>query len=145
MKEVNIYIQMDSTCPRRLKRRYGYLMEYEKCKGTFHKKGETGEIKGTLHQTTLTAINKALERMSMFCIVHIYAEDIFVCGMFSSEMDKWAANGWKTDKDSEVANSGEWRQLWKLTRGHLVQMIQGKHKYTEWLKAKMKEEKLCKF
>ena len=102
---------------------------------------ETGEIEGTLHQTTLTAINKAMKRLNQSCTVHIYTEDRFICNMFALNIDKWAANDWQTSKNSEVENREEWEEFWKLTRGQLVRMIPGEHQYSDWLIAKMKAEK----
>lgn len=141
MWEVSIYIQTDSTCPKELERCYGYLIECVTQEGKLHRKEETGEIEGTFHQTTLTAINKAMKRLNQSCTVHIYTEDGFICNMFASNIDKWAVNDWKTSKNSEVENREEWEEFWKLTRGQLVRMIPGEHQYSDWLIAKMKAEK----
>lgn len=141
MWDVSIYIQTDSMCPKELKRCYGYLIECTTKKGKLHRREETGEMKGTLHKTTLTAINEAMKRLNQSCTVHIYMKDGFICNMFVSNIDKWAANDWQTSKNNEVENREEWEELWKLTRGQLVRMIPGKHKYSNWLITKMKAEK----
>lgn len=141
MWEVNIFIQTDSISPRTLNRSYGYLIECRTQSGKLHKKEEIGKIEGTLHQAALTAVNQAMKRLNQSCIVHIYTEDRLLCNMFSSSMDKWAANDWRTSKNSEVKNREEWETLFKLTRGQLVRMIPGKHKYSDWLVTKMKTEK----
>lgn len=141
MWEVNIYVQTDSTSPRTLERSYVYIIECERKSGKLHKVEGGGKITGTLHQATLTVINKALKRLNQSCTVHIYTEDRFICNMFVSNIDKWAANDWKTSKNSEVENREEWEMFWKLTRGQLVRMIPGKHKYSDWLDTKMEMEK----
>lgn len=137
MYEVDIYIQTDSISPRTLNRCYAYIIECQKKSGKLHRVEGTGEIEATLHQATLTAINEAMERLNRSCTVHIYTEDRFVCNMFASNIDKWAGNGWKTSKGSEIENQDEWKKLWKLTRGQLVRMIPGPHKCTDELKIKM--------
>lgn len=140
MWKVSIYIQTDSTSPRTLDRSYAYIIECEKKSGKLHRAEGTGEITGTLHQATLTAIGEAMERLNQSCTVHIYTEDRFVSNMFSSNIDKWAGNGWRTSKGSEVENRVEWETFWKLTRGQLVRMVPGKHKYSEWMKGKMETD-----
>lgn len=140
MWKVDIYIQTDNMAPKTFRRRYGYHMECTTQTGKTHTREETGEIEGTLHQATLSAVNRAMERLNQSCIVHVYLEDRFVCNMFSSELDRWAANGWKTRKNGEIENREQWETLWKLTKGQLVRMVPGKHRYTDWLLIKMEEE-----
>ena len=137
MWEVEIYIQTDSIAPKTLKRKFGYRLECTTQSGKTHSRQETGEIEGTLHQATLTAINTALGRLNQSCTVHIYTEDRFICNMFASRLDGWARNGWKTSRGDEVENREEWETLWRLTKGQLARMVPGRHKYSDLLALEM--------
>ena len=138
MWEVDIYTQTDNASPRTFSRKYSYLIECTTQTGKTHRKKGMGEIEGTFHQASLTAVNAALGRLNQSCTVHIHTEDRFICNMFASQLDRWAGNGWKTSRGDGVENRKEWETLWRLTKGQLARMV---HKYSDLLALEMQEEK----
>lgn len=137
MWNVNIYVQQDNADRKAAGRHYIYLMECIPKSGKIHRRGGFGEHAGTYHQTSLAAVSKALERLNQSCEIQIYLDDGFICSMFHSRLDEWAGNGWRTGKGERIANPEEWKTLWRLTKGQLVRMVPGKHKYSEILLQKM--------
>ena len=140
MWRVNIYIQIENAQQRQAKRKFAYVIECVGKSGTTRQDRETGQIEGTYHSTTLFAMNRALKRLNQSCEVHIYTEDRFICNAFEHFISAWAAKEWKNSRGTDVENRAQWEELWKYTRGQLVKMELGQHKYTKELAEIMKEE-----
>lgn len=140
MFEVHIYVTQDSANTRKTKRNYGYVVEC-KIKGEPRTVEGFGQTKSTYHETSLIAINKALERLNQSCEVHIHTEDRFVLNMLENNLERWAYNDFKTTKGKSVESEEEWRKLWEQQKRHLITSEQGPHQYEEWMQGELRNEK----
>lgn len=140
MKEVHIYIEVDSVSPKETKKWYGYVLE---C--SLHGEPKTvdgsGLVLGTYHRATLTAITEALGRLNQTCEVHIHLKDEFVANMMEQNLDRWAGMGFVTTKGKPVANQEEWMRIWALAQKQLLLTEIGNHTYSGWLQGEIRSRK----
>lgn len=138
MFEVHIYITQSSGNTRKSKRSYGYVLECM-LRGEAKTVEGFGETESTFHETNLIAINKALARLNQSCEVHIHTEDNFILNMIEHNLERWAANDFKTSKDKPVESEKEWRKLWDLQKKQLIIPKAGSHTYSEWIKEEIRK------
>ena len=137
MYEVHIYIETDSTSPRRMERWYGYVLEYETKTGRPITREGFEKITGTYHQATLQAINSALYRLTKDCELYIHTPDEFVVDMVENNLETWAKCGFINRRGQPVANHEEWIEYWEKTQKHFVFTLFGRHPYSNWMKSEM--------
>lgn len=140
MYRVDIYIGIDSANTRKSKRSYGYVLECLKNGEPKTVKG-FGETESTYHETNLIAINEAMERLNQSCEVHIHTGDKFILNMMEHNLERWAANDFKTSKGRPVESEDQWRGFWKKSRGQLIRTEYGKHSYSEWIQKELERRK----
>lgn len=140
MQVVNIYIATDRANTCKYKRCYGYVLE---C--IWHGELKTaegfGETESTWHETNLIAINEAMGRINQSCEVHIHTEDTYILNMIEHNLERWAANDFRTAKNKPVESKEHWRRFWELQREQLIICECGKHSYSEWLKKEIERKK----
>lgn len=140
MLEAKIYITIDNCSPKSTKKHYGYVME---CMvfGVPKTREGFGEITGTYHHATLTAIVEALSRFKKPCEITICTEDEYVLSMLELNLGTWADNGFLNSKGKPVASQKEWMDLWLLSRAHLLLTFPGKHQYSAWIRGELERRK----
>ena len=129
--QVNIYVECENTF-QDTEKKYGYVLQ------CFTKKGEQtregfGKITGTVHRVTLTAINQALQRMKQACDIKIYTQNTFIANMYDNYLENWAMNDFRKGKNEMISNAPEWKKLWKMSMEHNIEIIPGKHTFSEWI------------
>lgn len=129
MYEVHLYIVTDSASTRKSKKKYKYILECQRKTGGVGTVEGQAEIEDTYNGAILSAISRALGRINQSCRLQIHTENEFILNMFDFYLPKWAAAGFRNSKGKTVDE--RWETIWKLTRGHLVETVPGKHKYSE--------------
>ena len=81
MFRVDIYIVTKCSSNSKTLGKYGFVCTCAKKSGEIGKIQDTGQIKGTRHETEVKAITEALSRLNQSCEVHIHCEDTFVVNM----------------------------------------------------------------
>lgn len=137
MHEVRIYIETDTKAPKAKEGRYGYTLE---CLG--HTKDGVGCIEnGTYYRLVLTAMIKALERMSRYSKINIKTDCKHI--IYSHQnIEKWKQNGWKKQGGNALANADLWKRLHELEKGHEITLqFAGSTEHSVRLQLKMREDK----
>lgn len=138
MTAVKIYTAISNASPKATEKKYGYVLECMMAGEAKTREG-FGRITGTYHQASITAVTEALKRMKCPCEICICAEDGFFLNMLEKNLPGWVENEFRNSRGEQIANKEEWEQLWKVSKCHRIQEIQGKHEYTEWLQERMKK------
>lgn len=136
MKETNIYIEISSVSPKSTRKGYGYVIEALH-EGKPVTRTGFGEIEGTYHLATLTALIDALKRYNKPSEIHLICGNGFVLGQLKN-VKMWLKNGFVTAKGKPVTNSEEWRKVAALIAQHTV--IPEKcdhHSYSGWMQSEM--------
>ena len=76
MFRVDIYIVTKCSSNSKTLGKYGFVCTCAKKSGEIGKIQDTGQIKGTRHETEVKAIAEALSRLNQSCEVHIHCETI---------------------------------------------------------------------
>lgn len=140
MMTARIYIAVDSSSPRQTGKHYGYVLECE-VSGEARTREGFGAVTGTYNQATLAALAKALGRFTKKCELHIHTENAFALHMIQNNLEAWAANGFTTSRGKPVANREEWKEVWRLSQGHLIVPEPGGHPYSGWLQSEIQKRK----
>lgn len=136
MQEIHIYIETDSTSPRVMRRKYGYVLE---CfhSGNPETRDGFGTVDGSWHKAVLCALVEAVGRLIRPCEVHIHTDNEYVLCMMEKHLEHWAVSDFVGSKGKPVAGQEEWKRLWELSREHLLLSEPGKHAYSGWLLEQM--------
>lgn len=135
--EVNIYIGVSSRYPKKKKRQICYILE---CRVNGREETRGGEPEGvtdTYHGATITAICRAMKRITRPCKVAIYAEDTWTLHMMDTQMPEWERNGFRNRKGEPIPSQKEWMQIWIKRKEHDVRTVAGVHAYSNWMKEQM--------
>lgn len=134
MDEVNIYTYTNIKGPGKRAGGFTYVLETETPKGlaTLNK---TELIEGSENLAELTALLRALQRLTKPCILTIYTDSQYVAaGYTQNRIEKWIKTGWLTAKGTPVANKEEWQKTAELLGRHMVSFVVGeRHSYKDWL------------
>lgn len=130
--QVNLYIETEKKGIRRQRRKYGYVLECE-LRGNTETRTGFDEIETTQHGAVVTAIEKALIRVTKPSEITIFAPDQWVLSMLTVQMEKWAAADFLNAKGEPIAQQKEWMHIWLLAKQHEIKAKCGKHAYTGWL------------
>ena len=95
MFRVDIYIVTKCSSNSKTLGKYGFVCTCAKKSGEIGKIQDTGQIKGTRHETEVKAITEALSRLNQSCEVHIHCEDTFVVNMIDYHISGWAGNDFR--------------------------------------------------
>lgn len=140
MFRVDIYIAVKSSSNSKTLGKYGFVCTCAKKSGEVGKIQDTGQIKGTRHETEVKAITEALSRLNQSCEVHIHCEDTFVVNMIDYHIHEWAGNDFRKVNGKPIANAEGWQKLWKKMQGHLIRMEKGRHICSGEIREMMEEK-----
>lgn len=111
MQEVNVYVETTAKSLREQDARYIALLEMKTGKGPVTLQRE-GVLHGTKNSIELQALKMALERVKMRVSLHLYIDSEYIFNAFLQGLPlKWQKNGWKTAKNTPIANETEWREI----------------------------------
>lgn len=88
--KVDIYITIDPLTPKRTKKRYACFLVCTLKNGSEHKSEYFGEMTGTYHHVTLTAMVNALGKLNYKCDVYLHANNGYVLGYLKNFLPMWA-------------------------------------------------------
>ncbi len=86
-----------------------------------------GEAYTTNNRMEITAAIKALEALTVQCIVNMHSDSAYLVNAFEKGwLNSWQRNGWKKADKKPVENDDLWKQLLKLCSYHSVRWIKVK-------------------
>ena len=136
MREVRIFTGTDLKSPRAASGKIGYVLETQGRNGPVTRTGFADLESVTRNQAELTAIEKALERMTEPCEITIFTESTYVAaGM--EWVKQWKDNGWITARGKPVSNQEEWSRVLELMEPHKVTVESKQHEYSSWIKTEL--------
>ena len=127
--KTNIFIEVSTSSPARMKRGYGYVME---CAGKTRE--AFGEIEATYHEAVLKIICEALSRYHKKSEITIHNPDAYIANMANHRLQDWEKNNFVSAKEKEVANAAEWREYARFSKMHEIRIKTEHHEYSEWIK-----------
>lgn len=139
--EVHVYVESDSTAPRKMMRGVGYVLECTRQDGELHTKEWFNARDGTYNEVVLWTLVKALQELNQPCEVHIHSQNAYILNMVGNNLEHWAGNGFRTAKGDLVKDHFGWERLWKEYQKHLVFTEPGAHGYYTWMLGQMAEAK----
>lgn len=138
--QVNIYIETDTKSPKRQKRRIAYVLEAI-VRGEAATRTAIEEVEETYHGATLRALEKALARLTKPCDVKVYAQDAWVLGMLTGQIEKWKDANFLNAKGKPIADQAVWLHIWVMTEYRTVTAAAGPHAYSNWMIREMQKAK----
>lgn len=141
MQEVNVYVETTAKSPREQDARYIVLLEMKTGKGPVTLQ-RVGVLHGTKNSIELQALKMALERVKMRVSLNLYVDSEYIFNAFSQGLlEKWKKNGWKTAKNTPIANETEWREIQYLLNGKPFEVhIKQEHEYKNWMEREIRKE-----
>ncbi len=139
MFRVDIYTAVKSSSNSKTMGKYGFVCTCVKKSGEVGQIQDTGQIKGTRHETEVKVITEAMGRLNQSCEVHIHCEDTFVINMIDYRIHEWAGNDFRKTNGAPIANADRWRMLWKKMQGHVIRTEKGQHDYSDVIRKMMEE------
>lgn len=134
MYRTHIYITLSTDTPAVTDRKWAYLMTIE---GHEKTASCSGNIRGSRHAATLTALASALDRYRQPAQITVHAEDAWVLHTMLDALEKWASGGWKTAKGEEIKDRALWEHVWNKTRYKKMLIKTECHAHTDALKEAM--------
>lgn len=95
-----------------------------------------GELEeATQNQADITALTKAVKRMTKPSKIHIYTDSQYISGALEQDLPaKWESQGWKTSAGSDVKNAKAWKELAAGLRIHDIEIhTREDHSFREWM------------
>ena len=124
LRHVDIYITHNIRGFRSKKGMYGYTLEYTKRNNdlkTIQDYGSVGET--TQNSIILTALEKALSRMTEAAEITVYQDSKYIANMFESNMpERWSRNGFINAKNEKIVDSEKWEKVSELCRRHVIKV-----------------------
>lgn len=122
--KVNVYIETDNGSRKRLYRGYGAVAEYIKKSGGREPRLVSGMCYGTLNLAYILALTDSLNLLTKRCVVTIFANNDYVCeNLCNGRVNEWRLNGWHTARMEPIANTDEWRELFKVASNHELHFV----------------------
>lgn len=122
LKHVDIYITHNVRGFKTEHGTYGYTLAFQKQDGelkTIEDYASVGET--TQNGIILTALEKALGRMTTGCEIVIYEDSKYIANMFSmGQLNTWKNNDFCNAKGRKIVDAGKWKEIEKLSRPHIV-------------------------
>ena len=137
MWRVNIYVESDSTTPKSIQRKTGYVLECQRKNGDTATMEAFGRKVGTYHAVILQTFAEAMKRLTQNCELHLYSQDTFVLDMAEKNLQVWAQNDFRKANGALLANHFQWRRLWELAQGNIIVKEPGMHQYFAWMQSEM--------
>lgn len=140
--KVNVYIETDNGTRKDLYRGYGAVVEFIKKNKESELRKASGMCYGSWNLAYILALTDALTILTKHCMVTIFACNDHVCGSIcNGRVNEWRLNGWHTAKMESIANTDEWKELFKVASEHELHYvhIKGKSRYSEVIQNAIKE------
>ncbi|OLA57759.1 MAG: hypothetical protein BHW48_15250 [Roseburia sp. CAG:10041_57] len=142
LKHVDIYITHNVRGFKTEHGTYGYTLTFQKQDGelkTIEDYASVGET--TQNGIILTAMEKALGRMTTACEIVIYEDSAYIANMFSmGQLRTWYVNGFRNAKGKKVVDADKWREIEKLCRQHVVTVeFYTHHAFTDHMKYEIRK------
>lgn len=140
--KVSIYIETDNGSRKKLYRGYGAVVEYIKKSGEREPRKISGMCYGTLNLAYILALTESLSLLTKKCVVTIYANNDYVCeNICNGRANEWRRNGWHTAKMEPIANTDEWRELFRKASDHELHFVHSNEesRYSEDIQKAIKE------
>ena len=136
LRHVDIYITHNIRGFKSKNGKYGYILAYTKKNGdlkTLEDYGSTGET--TQNSIILTAMEKALSRMTESADITIYQDSMYISNMFASgTIDKWKVNGFLNAKNEKIVDFTKWESVSELCGKHVVKVEHYvHHSFTDYI------------
>lgn len=140
---VNIYIETSSRGPKVKGGRYMCLIEYTLSTGEPATWGKiSGWMEGTESRLALLALEKALSRLRVSCVINLYTPCRHVISAIECGWpDGWKNNGWKTAGGKPVRNGEEWMRLDRLMDPHLIFTSAEDNSFRRWMRNQLEKTK----
>lgn len=124
LRHVDIYITHNIRGLRSKKGIYGYMMTYKKKNGDLGKRKDYGIVgETTQNSIILTAMEKALSRMTEAAEITIYQDSKYIYNMFDSKtVDKWKKNGFVNAKNGKIVDFTKWERVLELCDKHAIKI-----------------------
>ncbi|MFG6367800.1 MAG: hypothetical protein K1W16_05145 [Lachnospiraceae bacterium] len=142
MFNVSIYIETDNGSRKKLYRGYGAAVEYIRKNRQRESRIVSGICYGTWNLAYILALTEALNLLNSPCTVKIYSDNEHVCESISNgRVNDWRRNGWRTAKGEPIANTEEWRTLYRASSKHELHYMHstGKSAYSVEIQDAIKE------
>ncbi|MFR6139979.1 MAG: hypothetical protein ACLUIY_09235 [Dorea longicatena] len=117
MFRVDIYTTVKSSSNSKTLGKYGFICTCVKKSGEVGKIRDTGQIKGTRHETEVKVITEALSRLNQSCEVHIHCEDTFVVNMIDYHISGWVGNDFRKPMEHRSPTQKAGRSSGRRCRG----------------------------
>ncbi len=135
--QVRIYIQSGSKNPRRMMRKYGYVLECTIEDEEVTREG-FGKTEATYHGTCVFALEQAMKRLkNNQSDLLIYCEDAWMLTQLKDSLGTWAKQDFLNAKGKPIADQKAWLHVWLMAKGHDIQTAAGRHKYSTWMLQEM--------
>ncbi len=142
MDEVKIYTYTNIKGPGKRSGAFTYLLETETSKGLATLNKTEFLESATENRAELTALIKALQRLTKPCILTIHTDSPYVAaGYTQNRIKNWIKTGWTNAKGEPVANKEEWQKIAELLGRHMVSFVVREwHSYKAWLVAETEKK-----
>lgn len=135
MREVNIYIELESIGPRTKRGLYGYILE---C-GQETREG-FGQAEGTVISRFLQATGEALGRINKPCVVNVFLYNSWMVHAINRYLPEWRTKDWESARGRKIKNWELWKQVGKAAEPHdVIAFNFSETPYTDWLKREIKK------
>ena len=136
---VNIYLESSIRSPRRSNGVVGYVLEAE---GHEDKaKQQYGRvINVTANQSILIDLEHALDHITKKTDITIWSDSTYLQSAFENGwLEQWKENGWKTNRNKEVANADQWEKILQKLDGVIPEFrTKESHSYKKYMKSEVK-------
>lgn len=140
LRHVDIYITHNIRGFKSKNGMYGYMLAYMKKNGdlkTVEDYGIVGET--TQNSIILTAMEKALSRMTEAADITIYQDSMYIANMFTSKtIERWKKNGFMNAKNEKIVDFTKWERVSELCEKHVVKVEHYiHHSFTDYITGKI--------
>lgn len=137
---MNIYIESSVKGLKRQNGIVGFVIE---------KNIETGDTVTQFGKVTdatenlaeLLALKYALKRVPQDADITVYTDNKYIAGVFGQNwLSKWMESGWKTAKNTDVANKEHWQAVTESLGSRIPDFrLAEPHSYKRWLQDEVKK------
>lgn len=136
LRHVDIYITHNIRGFKSKNGMYGYVLAYMKKNGdlkTIEDYGIVGET--TQNSIILTAMEKALSRMTEAADITIFQDSMYISNMFASgTINKWKENGFVSAQNKKIVDFTKWERVSELCEKHVIRIeYYMHHSFTDYI------------
>lgn len=135
--QAHIYIEVDNANSKETDKRYAYVLAVE---DRIETAAGTGALTGTYNRAVLTAVARALGRLTHPYEVYIHTNNTIAISMLRN-LEKWAQDDFKRKTGEPIANRAELSYIWEHGQECSFYAAPGPHSYQEWLRWEINKRK----